>query len=146
MTIADKQRELLTRLGNIRNAQERFAYVVACGRNAPPLEAVFKTDAYKVEGCLAKLWFVPETRDGRCYFKTDSDSAIVKGIATLLCDFYSGQTSAEILSVDPSFLEQGGINQHLTPNRRNSLGKIWDKIREYAAEQKVGDKGSHMTK
>jgi cysteine desulfuration protein SufE len=92
----------------------------------------FKTDAFRVEGCLAKVWFVPEFSGGRCQFRADSDSAIVKGIAVLLCDFYSGRTPEEIAQTSPAFLEELGITQHLTPNRRNSLGAIWRKMQDFA--------------
>lgn len=132
MTIAEKKEALLSQFSAIRNSQERFAHLVALARMQPPLEPEFKTDAFRVEGCLAKLWFVPSFRDGRCYFRTDSDSAIVKSIASLLADFYSGQTPEEILGTDPAFLEAVGISQHLTQNRRNSLAKIWEKIRSFS--------------
>jgi cysteine desulfuration protein SufE len=146
MNLLEKQQELLNTLSGIKNSQERFAYVVTRGRKSPSLDPSFKTDAYRVEGCLAKLWFVPRYSDGKCFFATDSDSAIVKGIATMLCDFYSGHSPEEIVTIDPSFLEQAGINQHLTPNRRNSLSKIWEQIRAFAlahvVPQEVGKRPS----
>src|SRR5687768_15188136 len=120
MTLPEKREKLLRTLAGVKNAQERFAYVVQTGRDRS-LSPEFKTDAYRVEGCLAKLWFVPEFKDGKCFFRADSDSAIVKGIATLLCDFYSDHTPEEIVAIDPTFLETVGITQHLTQNRRNSL-------------------------
>src|SRR5258706_2953463 len=132
MTLADKKQELLGKLARIRDAQERFAYVVECGRRRAPLEESFKTDEFRVEGCLAKLWLVPSFHDGKCFFGTDSDSAIMKGIAVMLCDFYSGQMPEEITAMDPSFLREVGITQHLTPNRRNGLARILEKIRTFA--------------
>ena len=132
MTITEKKEALLSELSAIANPQERFAFVVSCGRNAPGLPEELKIDVNRVEGCLAKLWFIAEKRDGKCFFRCDSDSAIVKGIASVLCNFYNDQTSDEVLCTDPSFLESVGITQHLTPNRRNSLTKIWEKIRRFA--------------
>jgi cysteine desulfuration protein SufE len=75
---------------------------------------------------------VPTFKGGKCHFQTDSDSAIMKGIAVMLCEFYSNQTPEEIVTLDPSFLSQVGITQHLTPNRRNGLARIWEKIRDFA--------------
>ena len=132
MTIGDKQNQLAKTLGALPTAQDRLAYVVGCGRAAAALDDVLKTDSFRVEGCLAKVWFVPEFKQGRCHFKTDSDSAIVKGIAVLLCDFYSGRTPEEIAQTQPAFLEKFGITQHLTPNRRNGLAKIWSGIESFA--------------
>jgi cysteine desulfuration protein SufE len=89
-------------------------------------------DANLVSGCLAKLWLVAEFHAGRCVFACDSDSLVVKAIAGLLCEFYSGHAPAEILAHDPQFLAPLGITQHLTPNRRNALSKVWDRIRQFA--------------
>ncbi len=132
MTLAEKQRQLLAALAALKTAQDRLGFVVGQGRKAPPLEPEFKTDAFRVEGCLAKVWFVPECVGGRCQFRADSDSSIVKGIAVLLCDFYSGLTPQEIAQSSPTFLEDLGMTQHLTPNRRNSLGKIWQTMQSFA--------------
>lgn len=132
MTLPEKENLLSERLASLKNGQDRLAFVVAMGRQSPPLPVAVKTDAHRVEGCMAKVWFAPEWREGRCYFLADSDSAIVKGIAVLLCEHYSGQTPEEILSHHPGFLEKFGITQHLTPNRRNSLRQIWKGIENFA--------------
>ncbi len=135
MTITEKKATLIAELSAIKNSQERFSYLISRSKKLPALETEFKTDGFRVEGCLAKLWFVSDFREGRCYFHSDSDSAIVKSVASLLCDFYSDQPPEEIISTDPSFLESVGISQHLTQNRRNSLTKIWERIRSFAAQQ-----------
>jgi cysteine desulfuration protein SufE len=137
VTIAEKQRQLAAALGALKNAQDRLGYVVGRGRTAPPLASEFRTEAFRVEGCLAKVWFVPEFADGRCQFRADSNSAIVKGIAVVLCEVYSGQPPEEIVQSSPDFLEELGITQHLTPNRRNSLGRIWQKIQGFARSHQV---------
>jgi len=78
---------LLARLARVKDAQERMALVVECGRRQAPLAETFKTDEFRVEGCLAHLWLVAEFREGKCFFQTDSDSAIMKGISVMLCEF-----------------------------------------------------------
>jgi cysteine desulfuration protein SufE len=133
MTLADKKTELVEDLGLLPSAQDRLMYIVDRAKRTPNLPAELRTDATRVEGCLSNLWFVPEFRDGKCYFKVDGDSHIVRGIAIVLADFYSGHTPAEILANDPAFLSEVGITQHLSPNRRNGLSRLWDKIREFAA-------------
>lgn len=112
--------------------QERLAIVVERGRKTGELPPDLKVDANLVPGCLSKLWFVAELREGRCWFRCDSDSAIVKGVASLLCEFYSGHTCAEIVETEPSFLAETGITQHLSANRRNGLARVRELIREFA--------------
>lgn len=132
MTIAEKQKQLIGELRALKTAQDRLAYLVRRGRDHPTLDEAVKTEANRVEGCLAKIWFIPEFDGSRCHFKTDSDSAVIKGIAAVLCDFYSGQTPAEIAAASPAFLEEFGITQHLTPNRRNSLAAVAGSIQKFA--------------
>lgn len=135
MTISEKRAQWEHDLAELKSAQDRLAWIVERGRRSPPLPAEVKTEAARVEGCLAKVWLVCDFRDGRCYFQTDSDSAIVKGIAVLLCQLYSGQLPREIVETPPAFLEKYGISQHLTPNRRNSLSQIWRRIESWARAQ-----------
>ena len=132
MTLAEKKEQLLQQLSGLRDAQERFAFLVERGRSQPSFDAPDKCDRFKVEGCLANLWLVPSWRDGRCYYRADADSVIVKAIAGLLCDFYSGHPPEEIFGMNPAFLGQVGITQHLTPNRRNALSRVWEQIRSFA--------------
>lgn len=133
MSLAEKQRELTAELAALKNGQDRLAHLVARAKRRPALAAELRVEANLVPGCLAKLWFVPQFRDGRCFFACTSDSLVVRAIAGLLCEFYSGTAPAEILAHDPAFLGPLGITQHLTPNRRNALSKVWERIRGFAA-------------
>jgi cysteine desulfuration protein SufE len=132
MSLAEKQLQLTAELAALKNGQDRLARLVEKARQSPPLAPEQRADANLIPGCLAKLWLVSEFRDGRCCFTCDSDSLVVKAIAGLLCEFYSGQAPAEILTRDPGFLAPLGITQHLTPNRRNALSKVWERIRTFA--------------
>jgi cysteine desulfuration protein SufE len=132
MSLAEKQLQLTTQLAALKNGQDRLALLVAQAKKCPPLAPEIRVDGNLIPGCLAKLWFVAQFCDGKCFFDCDSDSLVVKAIAGLLCDFYSGHAPAEILAHDPGFLAPLGITQHLTPNRRNALSKIWERIHEFA--------------
>lgn len=132
MKLAEKQAQLTAELAALKNGQDRFALLVERAKKNSPLAPELRTETNLLPGCLARLWFIPELRDGKCFFRCDSDSLVVKAIAGLLCDFYSNQPPAEILAHGPDFLAPLGITQHLTPNRRNALAKVWERIRQFA--------------
>ena len=132
MTLAEKQQQLTAELAALKNGQDRLALLVERAKKIPPLAPELRVEENLIPGCLAKLWFVPQCRDGKYFFVCDSDSLVVKAVAGLLCEFYSGQAPTEILAHDPKFLAPLGITQHLTPNRRNALGKVWERIRQFA--------------
>jgi cysteine desulfuration protein SufE len=132
MTLAEKQQQLSAGLAALKNGQDRLAFLVERAKKFSPLAPELRTEANLIPGCLAKLWFVPEFRGGRYFFVCDSDSLVVKAIAGLLCEFYSGHPAAEILAHGPQFLAPFGITQHLTPNRRNALARVWEHIKNFA--------------
>ena len=140
MSLSEKRAKLIADLQFFDDPQDRLAFVIDAARKRPPLPTELKIDAYKVEGCLSNLWLVPEYRGGRCWFRADGDSMIVKGIAGLLADFYNGELPEEILKMDPSFLAPAGITQHLSQNRKNGLGRVWQKIQRFAAEHIAAEK------
>lgn len=136
MTLAEKQSELVARLAAFKSGPDRLAWLVELAKSRPPSPAELRVDANLIPGCLAKLWFTAEFHDGKCFFASDSDSLVVKAIAGLLCEFYSGCLPSEITGHHPDFLVPLGITQHLTPNRRNALSKVWERIRRHAEENR----------
>lgn len=134
MNLAEKQQEITVQLAALPSGQERLAFLVEIAKARPALAPDLRVEKNLIPGCLAKLWFIADFRDGRCFFDCDSDSLIVKAVAGFICDFYSGQPPADIPIHDPGFLGPLGIAQHLTPNRRNALARVWEYIRRFATE------------
>ncbi len=135
MTLGQKQAQLTAELSEFKNGQDRFAFLVERAKKLSALPVEQRVEKNLLAGCLAKLWFVSSVQNGKCFFVCDSDSLVVKAVAGLLCDFYSGHLSAEIAAHDPQFLAPLGITQHLTPNRRNALAKVWNEIKTFAENQ-----------
>ena len=132
MNLKEKQDALVEEITLIPDAYERLGYIVDCGKKAPGLTEDLRIDSFKIEGCMSQLWVVTAFKDGLCSFRSESDSAIVKGIAELLCNFYSEAKPEEIIATDAEFLGEVGITQHLSPNRRNGLSRIVESIQRFA--------------
>ena len=132
MTLENKQAELVEEITLIPDPYERLGYSVERGKKAEKLADNLHIDSFKIEGCMSQLWVVPEFKNGHCFFRSDSDSAIVKGIAELLCTFYSDASPEEVLGNNAEFLGEVGITQHLSPNRRNGLSRIVESIHRFA--------------
>lgn len=132
MTLKEKQDALVEEITLIPDAYERLGYIVDRGKKAAGLTKDLRIDSFKIEGCMSQLWVVPAFNGDLCSFRSESDSAIVKGIAELLCNFYSDATPQEIIAADAEFLGEVGITQHLSPNRRNGLSRIVESIKRFA--------------
>lgn len=132
MILEERKAALVEEITLIPDPYERLGYIVERGKNAAGLSEDLQMDSFKIDGCMSQLWVVPEFREGQCYYRSESDSAIVKGIASLLCDFYSGAKPEEVVATDADFLGEVGITQHLSPNRRNGLSRIVESIQRFA--------------
>jgi cysteine desulfuration protein SufE len=133
VTLADKQRQLIDDYAIIPDPQERLAAVVDQARRRPPLPDTERTDAHRVKGCVSQAWVLGEFRAGHCYFRSDADSPLVRGLLALLCDFYSGATPEEVAATEPALLEELGLARNLSPTRLNGLRSVRARIRDFAA-------------
>jgi cysteine desulfuration protein SufE len=127
--------ELVENFGLLDDWDDRYRYLIDLGRKLPPMPDELKVDAHKVRGCMSQVWLVPgRTDDGRFAFAADSDAHIVKGLIAVLGILYSGKPAAEVTAGDPeAAFRRLGLDQHLSPSRRNGLVAMIDKIRTYAA-------------
>ena len=120
-------------LAIIDDPQERLSLVVDRARKRPPLPETERIEAHRVKGCISQAWLVGERRDGRCYFRCDADSPLVRGLLVLLCDLYSDATPAEIVATEPALIEDLGLARNLSPTRLNGLRSVRAAIRDFAA-------------
>lgn len=132
MPIRETIHDVLSELTAFSDPLERLEYLVDRARSMPGLREEDKVEAHQIEGCMAQLWMTTGFVDGKCRFVSDSDSMVVRSIAGLLCDIYTGATPQEILEHPPEFLAEAGITSHLSANRRNALTQVWKKIRAFA--------------
>jgi len=92
-----------------------------------------RTEANRVKGCISQAWLASEVRDGRCYFRCDADSPLVRGLLALLCDLYSEASPAEVAATEPALFEELNLARNLSPTRLNGLRSVRAAIRAFAS-------------
>ena len=70
-------------------------------------------------------------------FTGDSDAIITKGIVSLLIRVLSGQTPDDILRAKLEFVDQIGLQEHLSPTRSNGLSSMIKQMKLYATVFKM---------
>lgn len=110
--------EEYTSLGTI---EDRLTYLMERVHLHAPLAPTLLTDERKVPGCLSGLWLHATQNHDRFYFAAKSDSAIVQGVSSLLCDLYSGRSGDEIRSIDAAFGSLLGLDRLLSLTRRRAI-------------------------
>ncbi len=113
---------------------ERYAYLIELGQKIPPLNEAYKTEQNLVRGCQSTVWLHRECQDGIVYLEADSDSLIVRGLAALLLQVFSGQPAKSILAAELTFFDQTGLNKHLSSQRANGLMAMLEQIKAFAAQ------------
>ncbi len=132
MTLAKRQQAFIERFSVIADPHERLAALVA---HKPPLAALAeseRTDANLVRGCVSRVWLACSLENGRCRFRMDADSPMVKGLVGVLCAIYENALPEEIIAIEPEVFDALGIAKNLTPTRLNGLASVRRAIHEFA--------------
>lgn len=135
MSIEEKRDQIVEELMPFEDHLERFTYIIDRAKSLDSLDDEYKIETFLIKGCVSQLWIFPQFKEGKCQFQADSDATITKGTAGLLCELYSDETPEDIVRLEPDFLADVGITQHLSPNRRNGLTGVREKIKAYAQMQ-----------
>ena len=128
--------ELLETFEDLQEWDERYDFIIDLGRELPKPAPELQTKENIVEGCMSTVWMTADVAepDGAVEIQADSDSIIVKGLIAVLLSFYHGKTASEIVASDVSdYLKQLGLNQHLSPQRRNGLFSMIKRLKAIAA-------------
>ncbi len=107
-------------------------YIMELGEKLPPLEESLKTDAYAVKGCQSKVWLVPEKKGDRLAFAADSNSAITKGLVSLLVRIFGEQKTEDILNADLYFIDKIGMNRFIGTQRSNGFAAMIKQMKQFA--------------
>lgn len=131
-TIDEKKSEIIKKMTGLPTWEDRYRQIIFYGKKLKDAPDTLKQEENLVRGCLSQVWFTSKFEEGKVIYFADSDSAVVKGIAGLLVYLYSNSTPDEIINMDPGFLKEVGIDQHLSSNRRNGLVNMLERIFETA--------------
>ena len=125
--------ELIDDFSFFENWEDKYQYLIDLGRNVPKMDEKLKVDKNKLKGCQSVVYFSNSVNnDGSINFIANSDAAIVQGLIALMLKVYSGRKPQEILDIDIKFLEQIGLDEHLSPTRKNGLSSLISSIKNAA--------------
>lgn len=136
-TIEEIEKEIVEDFSLFDSWDDKYEYIIDLGKKLPPLEEVHKIDENKVRGCQSTVWLAADSRDGRVFFKADSDAVIVKGLISMLITVLSGQTPDAIVEAKLGFINEIGMMGHLAQTRSNGLLSMVKQMKNYALAFKV---------
>lgn len=132
MTIKETQQEIVEEFALFDEWMDKYEHIIELGKDLPLIDEQYKTDENLIKGCQSKVWLHAALKDGKIIFTADSDAIITKGIVGLVIRVFSNHTPQEIIDADLFFIDQIGLQEHLSPTRSNGLLSMLKQIRMYA--------------
>lgn len=138
MSINDAQDEIISEFSLLDGDQEMtILYIMELGQKLEPIQESDRAEANEVKGCQSKVWLVATSENDKIYFKADSNTAITKGLVSLLIRIFSGQTPTDILNADLYFMKKIGMERFIGTQRSNGFAAMIKQMKIYALAYKT---------
>ena len=133
MTLAQIQDEIISEFSLLDGDMEMTVfYIMELGQKLPALNEKDRTEDNIVKGCQSKVWMTARMNNGKIFFDADSNTAITKGLVSLLVRIFNGQTPADILIADLYFMHKIGMERFIGTQRSNGFAAMIKQIKFYA--------------
>jgi cysteine desulfuration protein SufE len=130
--IEEIEHEIVEEFSLFDSWDDKYEYIIDLGKKLPPLDEKYKVDENKVRGCQSTVYLVADYKDGKVFYKAESDAVIVKGLISMLIRVLSGQKAAEIVNAPLNFIREIGMMTHLAQTRSNGLLAMVKQMKNYA--------------
>jgi cysteine desulfuration protein SufE len=142
MTINETQDDIITEFALLEGDMEMtIFYIMELGQKLPEMDQSFKVENNIVKGCQSKVWLTASLEDNKIFFVADSNTAITKGLVSLLIRIFNGHTPAAILNSDLYFMNRIGMERFIGTQRSNGFAAMIKQMKIYAlafkAQQEV---------
>ncbi len=108
-----------------------ISYIMELGEQLPEMSESSKTEDNIVKGCQSKVWLKANLKDGKIEFEADSNTAITKGLVSLLVRILSDKSPQEIIDTDLYFIDKIGLNRFIGTQRSNGFGAMMKQMKIY---------------
>lgn len=131
-SIAEIQNEIVEEFSMLDGDMEMtISYIMELGDQLPEMDESVKTEDNIVKGCQSKVWLHASEEENTLKFEADSNTAITKGLVSLLVRILSGRTPQEVIDSDLFFIEKIGLNRFIGTQRSNGLGAMMKQMKIY---------------
>ena len=137
-SIESKQDEIINEFSLLDGDMEMTVfYIMELGQKLPDMKEDDKTEDNIVKGCQSKVWMVANLKGDNLYFEADSNTAITKGLVSLLVRIFNGQTPEDILNADLYFMSKIGMERFIGTQRSNGFASMIKQMKLYALAYKT---------
>jgi cysteine desulfuration protein SufE len=133
MTINQVQDEIINEFSLLDGDMEMTVfYIMELGQKLPVMNEADKTEDNIVKGCQSKVWLTAKLEGEKVFFTGDSNTAITKGLVSLLIRIFNGQSPETILNADLYFMQRIGMERFIGTQRSNGFAAMIKQMKIYA--------------
>ncbi len=133
MAIAEKQASLVEEFQLLDCDMEMtLHYIMELGNELPELSEEKRTEDNIVKGCQSKVWMSAEMVGDHLHFEADSNTAITKGLVSMLLKVVNDERPEDVLNTEIDFPSKIGMNRFIGTQRSNGFAAMMKQIKYYA--------------
>jgi cysteine desulfuration protein SufE len=133
MNIKEIQDEIINEFSLLDGDMEMTVfYIMELGQKLPVMKEEDKIEDNVVKGCQSKVWLTARIENDKVFFEADSNTAITKGLVSLLVRIFNGHTPEEILDTDLYFMSKIGMDRFIGTQRSNGFAAMIKQMKLYA--------------
>ena len=119
------------------DAEMTVLYIMELGQKLDPIREEDKVEANEVKGCQSKVWLTTSIDNGKVHFGADSNTAITKGLVSLLVRIFNGHSPSDILNADLTFMGKIKMDRFIGTQRSNGFAAMIKQMKLYALAYKT---------
>lgn len=104
-------------------------YLMELGEGLEPMNEDLRVDDNIIKGCQSKVWLTHTFVDDKLLFLGDSNTAITKGLLSLLINIFNNRSPKEILDSKLFFINETGLCRFIGTQRSNGLEAMENKFK-----------------
>jgi len=136
-TIPELEEEVRLIFASFQDPDAKWKWLLRIAREHPGMDPKLRDEKFLVKGCAARMFLVPEFKDGRLWLHMDTEGGaenplISRGLGALALRIYSRQKPSDILKAHSEFFQEIGLNVGLSPTRANGFASLLKQISLFA--------------
>lgn len=133
MSINQTQDEIINEFSLLDGDMEMTVfYIMELGQKLPAMNEMDKTEDNIVKGCQSKVWLTAKLENDGIVFEADSNTAITKGLVSLLIRIFNKQKPEDILNAELYFMTKIGMERFIGTQRSNGFAAMIKQMKLYA--------------
>lgn len=136
-SIVDRLNEIRDKFASFTDPDDKWKFLLDLAKAHKGMDASLKAEKFIIQGCASTMYLVPKFDGSAIHFEMDVEGGttnplISRGLGALALKVYNDMDPAQILSVDPAFFQEIGLNVGLSPTRSNGFASLVKQIYLYA--------------